>query len=304
MPRPRARIGGLHWRSLQQRHLDAANALLDDPAETRAWLEAQFAQLAELLRAVGLLRQPGRAAFERIQGMGEVLSSRLLHAHLRERGGDYALLDARDVLLVQPGELAIVDWEESTRQLAAWKQAHPQSRAVATGFVASGKDGLPTVLGRNGSDFSAAIFASLFDADELHIWSDVDGVLSADPRLVPGSGAAGGDELSGSLRTRLLRRQGDPPADDDPGDRARPADPDAQYLQPGFAGTRIDADGGEGGPVKGLTLNTGLALVSLEGAGLIGVPGTAERVFAALHAAKISVVMISQGSSEHSSARY
>jgi aspartokinase/homoserine dehydrogenase 1 len=71
-------------------------------------------------------------------------------------------------------------------------------------------------------------------------------------------------------------------------------------FNPGFPGTRIDADGGDGGPVKGLTLNSGLALVSLEGAGLIGVPGTAERVFAALHAAKISVVMISQGSSEHS----
>ena len=71
-------------------------------------------------------------------------------------------------------------------------------------------------------------------------------------------------------------------------------------FNPDHPGTRIDAEGGAGGPVKGLTLNTDLALVSLEGAGLIGVPGTAERVFAALHAARISVVMISQGSSEHS----
>ena len=100
---------GTDWQpaldSLQQRHLDAANALLDAPVETQDWLATQFAQLAELLRAVGLLRQPGRAAFERIQGMGEVLSSHLLHAHLRERGGDYALLDAREVLVVRPGEL-------------------------------------------------------------------------------------------------------------------------------------------------------------------------------------------------------
>ena len=137
--------------ALRQKHLDAANALLDAPADTRDWLDAQFAQLAELLRAVGLLRQPGRAAFERIQGMGEVLSSRLLQAHLRARGGDYALLDAREVLVVQPGELGvIVDWEQSAKRLAAWRTAHPQARAVATGFVAGGKDGLPTVLGRNG----------------------------------------------------------------------------------------------------------------------------------------------------------
>ena len=296
---------GRDWQAaldgLRQRHLQAADALLESPAATRDWIDAQCAQLAELLRAVGLLRQPGRAAFERIHGMGEVLSSRLLHAHLRERGGDYALLDAREVLVVRPGELGvIVDWQESARRLADWKLAHPQSRAVATGFVAAGPDGLPTVLGRNGSDFSAAIFAVLFDADELHIWSDVDGVLSADPRLVPEavSLAAMSYRVACELAyfgAKVIHPQTMTPAIA----RGLPILM-RNTFNPAFAGTRIDADGGAGGPVKGLTLNRGLALVSLEGAGLIGVPGTAERVFAALHAARISVVMISQGSSEHS----
>jgi len=287
--------------ALRQRHLDAATALLDAPDETYAWLDAQFAQLSELLRAVGLLRQPGRAAFERIQGMGEVLSSRLLHAHLRERGGDYALLDARDVLVVQPGELGvIVDWEESTRRLAEWRQAHPQARAVATGFVAGGRDGLPTVLGRNGSDFSAAIFAALFDADELHIWSDVDGVLSADPRLVPEAVSLTAMSYQEACELAYFGAKVIHPQTMTPAIARGLPILMRNTFNPAFAGTRIDAEGGAGGPVKGLTLNTDLALVSLEGAGLIGVPGTAERVFAALHAAKISVVMISQGSSEHS----
>ena len=174
------------WAALKAKHQDAARELLDAPGPTLEWLDAQFAGIADLLRAVCLLRQPGRAALERIQGMGEVLSSTLLHAHLVQRGGDYALLDARDVLLVRHTDLgAIVDWDESARRLAAWREANPQPRAIATGFIASGEDGLPTVLGRNGSDYSGAIFAALFDAAELHIWSDVDGVLSADPRLVP-----------------------------------------------------------------------------------------------------------------------
>ncbi len=139
-----------------------------------------------MLRATALLRQPGHAALARIHGMGELLSSYLLHACLRERGGDYARLDAREVLRVRHGELgAIVDWDTSAARLAEWRQSHPQPRVVVTGFIASDADGQPTVLGRNGSDFSAAIFASLFDADEVHLWSDVDGVLSADPRLVP-----------------------------------------------------------------------------------------------------------------------
>ncbi|QIL20954.1 bifunctional aspartate kinase/homoserine dehydrogenase I [Thermomonas sp. HDW16] len=296
---------GADWQpaldSLQQRHLDAANALLDAPVETQDWLATQFAQLAELLRAVGLLRQPGRAAFERIQGMGEVLSSRLLQAHLRERGGDYALLDAREVLVVQPGELGvIVDWDASAQRLSAWRQAHPQTRAVATGFVAGGKDGLPTVLGRNGSDFSAAIFAALFDADELHIWSDVDGVLSADPRLVPEAVSLTAMSYQEACELAYFGAKVIHPQTMTPAIARGLPILMRNTFNPDFAGTRIDANGGAGGPVKGLTLNTDLALVSLEGAGLIGVPGTAERVFAALHATRISVVMISQGSSEHS----
>lgn len=300
-----AAAGGGDWQAaleaLRQRHADAARALLDAPDETRDWLDAQFTQLAELLRAVGLLRQPGRAAFERIQGMGEVLSSRLLHAHLRERGGDYALLDARDVLVVQPGELGvIVDWQESARRLAAWRQAHPQSRAVATGFVAGGRDGLPTVLGRNGSDFSGAIFAALFDAEELHIWSDVDGVLSADPRLVPEAVSLTAMSYQEACELAYFGAKVIHPQTMTPAIARGLPILMRNTFNPAFAGTRIDAEGGTGGPVKGLTLNTDLALVSLEGAGLIGVPGTAERLFAALHAARISVVMISQGSSEHS----
>ena len=293
------------WAALKAKHEDTARELLDAPDAMLEWLDAQFAAIADLLRAVRLLRQPGRAALERIQGMGEVLSSTLLHAHLRQRGGDYALLDARDVVLVRHTDLgAIVDWEESASRLAAWRESNPQARAIATGFIASGEDGLPTVLGRNGSDYSGAIFAALFDAAELHIWSDVDGVLSADPRLVPEAVSLAAMSYREACELAYFGAKVIHPQTMTPAIARGLPILMRNTFNPAFAGTRIDADGDAGrtddGPVKGLTLNTGLALVSLEGAGLIGVPGTAERVFAALHAAKISVVMISQGSSEHS----
>ena len=291
------------WSSLRTQHADAASALLDAPIALHAWIDARFGDIADLLRAVSLLRQPGRAALDRIQGMGEVLSAMLLQAHLRARGADYALLDARDVLLVRHAELgAVVDWDESARRLAAWRAANPQARVVATGFVASGEDGLPTVLGRNGSDFSGAIFAALFDAAELHIWSDVDGVLSADPRLVPEAVSLGSMSYREACELAYFGAKVIHPQTMTPAIARGLPILMRNTFKPEFPGTRIDAegDGGHGGPVKGLTLDPGLALVSLEGAGLIGVPGTAERVFAALHAARISVVMISQGSSEHS----
>ncbi len=297
---------GIDWADdharLRLRHVETAQALLgDSAAETVDWLDAQFLQLAGLLQAVAVLGVPGRPTLERLQGLGETWSARLLRDHLAQRGGDHALLDARDVLHVHDGELGkAVDWPRSRDALAAWRAAHPSPRVVVTGFIARGDDGQPTVLGRNGSDYSAAIFAVLFDAFELHLWSDVDGVLSADPRLVPEAvplpslSYREACELA-YFGAKVIHPQTMTPAIA----RGLPLLM-RNTFNPAHAGTRIDADGGPGGPVKGLTLNPGLAIVSLEGAGLIGVPGTAERVFAALHAARVSVVMISQGSSEHS----
>ena len=294
------------WRpallALRQRHLEAARALLgDDADDLKAWLTAQFEQLSGLLQATAVLGAPGRPAFERIQGLGEVWSARLLWAHLVSRGADCALLDAREVLRVRHEELGVaVDWSASRSQLAHWRARHASPRVVATGFVATGEDGLPTVLGRNGSDYSGAIFAALFEADELHIWTDVDGVLSADPRLVPEAVPLPALSYREACELAYFGAKVIHPQTLTPAMALGMPVLIRNTFRPHLPGTRIALDGGPGGPVKGLTLSSGLALVSLEGAGLIGVPGTAERVFAALHAARISVVMISQGSSEHS----
>lgn len=302
-----AATAGEAWKpaleALRQRHRQAAGALLARPDALLARIDALCGELADLLQAASLLRQPGRTAIERIHGMGELLSTALLHAHLRERGGDYALLDARDVLVVRRTDLgAVVDWNASARSLADWRARHPQARINVTGYVARDERGLPTTLGRNGSDYSAAIFASLFEADELHIWSDVDGVLSADPRLVPEAVPLAAMSYREACELAYFGAKVIHPQTMTPAIARGLPILMRNTFRPDFPGTRIDADGDRSpaGPVKGLTLGGDLALVCLEGAGLIGVPGTAERVFAALHAAHISVVMISQGSSEHS----
>lgn len=299
--------GGRPWtealETLRQRHRDAARALLEQPDALLARLDRHGDELAALLQAVALLRQPGRTALERIHGMGEVLSTSLLHAYLVERGGDYALLDAREVLVVRHTDLgAVVDWEASARNLADWRARHPQSRVSVTGFIARDERGLPTTLGRNGSDYSAAIFARLFEADELHIWSDVDGVLSADPRIVPEAVPLAAMSYREACELAYFGAKVLHPQTMTPAIAHGLPILMRNTFRPEFPGTRIDANGDRSAtrPVKGLTLGGDLALVCLEGAGLIGVPGTAERVFAALHAAHVSVVMISQGSSEHS----
>jgi aspartokinase/homoserine dehydrogenase 1 len=157
-----------------------------------------------------------------------------------------------------------------------------------------------TTLGRNGSDFSASIFGALLDAETIHIWTDVDGVLSADPRRVPDAEVI--DSLSYNeamelayFGAKVIHPQTMAPAVG----RAIPI-----WIRNTFAperpATLICADPESALPVKGITTIEDIALVNLEGAGMIGVPGTAHRLFGALREEGISVVLISQGSSEHS----
>ena len=290
------------WHALRARHRGAAVALLGEAAgPVIEWVDERFKRLEEILNALIVIGGLPELVLQRVQGLGEVCSARLLGEYLSLQGEECAVLDAREVLRVDHGELGVVvDWETSAQRLAAWQATHPQRRVVVTGFVARDREGRFTTLGRNGSDYSGAIFAALYDAAELHIWTDVDGVLSADPRVVPEAvqlGALSYDEACelAYFGAKVVHPQTMSPAME----RGLPIII-RNTFHPEHPGTRITAERDAVGPVKGLTLSADLALLNLEGTGLIGVPGTAERVFAALRNAHVSVVMISQGSSEHS----
>lgn len=290
--------------ALHEKHRAAARELLGEHVTpTLTWLDAQFQELSAILGALALLGPSGAAAKERVHGLGEVWSARLLADALRAGGGDAISLDARDVLVVGRNDLGVaVDWETSAARLAQWRARNPHTRIVITGFVARDADGVATTLGRNGSDFSGAIFAALFDAVELHIWTDVDGVLSADPRVVPDAVFLPRISYDEACELAYFGAKVIHPQTMAPAIARNLPILIRNSFNPGHPGTRIDARGDEESvsPAKGLSLASHLALLNVEGSGMIGVPGTAERVFATLHDANVSVVMISQGSSEHS----
>lgn len=114
----------------------------------------------------------------------------MLNAYLQDQGHETDWIDARKVVIVQQRDQhAVVNWPEPEVRMKSWLEAHNSQAKLklisVTGYVASTSQGAITTLGRNGSDFSGSIFGSLLDAGEIIIWTDVDGVLSADPRLVP-----------------------------------------------------------------------------------------------------------------------
>ncbi len=260
--------------------------------------------IEDILNAVAVVKSAPQRTRDIVAGYGEIWSARLLAALLEqklgtERAGSW--IDAREVVKVHQGELGpAVLWKESRTAIGKLIDKKFAGITVITGFIASDEQGLQTTLGRNGSDYSAAIFASLTDADELSIWTDVDGVMSADPNLVPEAQIIELLSYNEAMElayfgAKVIHPQTLGPAIEKNIPVVIRNSFDAQH-----AGSRISTESKPGERIKGITAVGGMALVNLEGAGMIGVPGTADRLFAALKEAGVSVTLISQASSEHS----
>jgi aspartokinase/homoserine dehydrogenase 1 len=292
--------------ALQSRHVDVVEALL--PSDLASHLieriQRDCEDLNDVLRAAWILRDGSRGTFDMVMGLGEIWAAQILSAALRQRGLSSAWMDAREVLVVAPGRSRAapdVLWDVTRQRLADWHTANPAASdaLVITGFVAATSEGAPTTLGRNGSDYSAAIFAALFDADEIHIWSDVDGVMSADPRLVSDSIVLEGLSYQEASELAYFGAKLIHPATMGPAvERSIPI-VIRNSFNPAASGTRIHVSGSDR-MVKGLSTVERVALVNVEGTGLVAVPGMTHRLFAALQEADISVLMVSQGSSQHS----
>ena len=171
------------------RHSDTIRELLPPEAAgpVIAAIDRDMGDIHDVLRASMLLRGFSRDTMELVTGYGEVWSAQILAGLLSTLGVDTEWLDAREVLTVQrsSGGDVDVDWAASRERVSEWTNRHRTAPTlVITGFIASTEDGVAATLGRNGSDFSASIFAALLDASGIHIWTDVDGVMSANPSLV------------------------------------------------------------------------------------------------------------------------
>jgi aspartokinase/homoserine dehydrogenase 1 len=166
-------------------------AALCPAAEAQAYtavLDADCQDVEALLQAVRLARSASPATSDLIVGFGELWSTRLFARMLiaRSRRPAVRWVDARDMVEVEWGHLGpAVRWEASRAKALRIVGAETATTLIVPGFIARDPQGIQTTLGRNGSDFSASILGDLLNASEIHIWTDVDGVLSADPRRVP-----------------------------------------------------------------------------------------------------------------------
>jgi aspartokinase/homoserine dehydrogenase 1 len=273
----------------------------DDAAPLLRALDADVDDVSDVLRATRLMRTAPDTARDLVAGYGELWAARLLAGVLRKQGVSAAVCNAREVLVVEHGRLGpVVDWPATRRRFAEWRAEQAADVLVVTGYVASTAEGVPTTLGRNGSDYSAAIFAALLEAEALTIWTDTDGVMSADPRYVPDAQPLEALSYEEAMElayfgARVIHPRTMAPAID----HEIPVTIRNTFA-PETPGTRIHLQGDGHSVVKGFSTIDDVALLNLEGTGMIGVPGIAHRLFDALEDHDVSVILISQGSSEHS----
>ncbi len=179
-------------RSVRERHYNVAGELLGTGLFTQfhAELEAEFDALDELLRGIASVGELTPRTTDNVLGFGERVSSKMVTAAFTARGLEAALVDARQCILTDPTfGRAIPQMEETTeRIMARLRPLLAQNRVpVMAGFLGATRDGIPTTIGRGGSDFSAAIVGAALAAERIEIWTDVDGMLTTDPRLCPGA---------------------------------------------------------------------------------------------------------------------
>jgi aspartokinase/homoserine dehydrogenase 1 len=306
----RAAAGDPSWRAaagpILARHRATASFFLKGEArkQAAAGREALYAELIRTLDGVAILRELSRQTLDFVMSFGERFSASLLAPILTARGIEARYLDARD-LVKTDGNFGGARFlaKESYANIRSFFGSGEEKKPlqICTGFIGSTMEGLTTTLGRGGSDLSAAIFGAALGAEELEIWTDVDGILTADPKLVktafriPEISCEEAMELS-HFGAKVLF----PPT-------IRPA------LEKGIpirirntfnrenTGTRIVKHAAESiYPVRGISSLNQAALMRVQGSGMMGVSGFSARLFGALARRGISVILITQSSSEYS----
>lgn len=293
---------------LHERHHQLLTAFVSDRKMQQAVgeeIERLLQRLASLWQAIAVLGEASPRALDAVAGMGERMSVRVLAAALNTAGIRAEAIDATEII-VTDRQFQSAHPDIAATQLKVNTLLRPRLAdgivPVITGYIGATPEGIPTTLGRGGSDYSAAILAAALHADEVWIWTDVNGVMTADPRLIPEAQTIprltyrevaelayfGAKVLhpktirpiiEAGIRLRVLNT-------------FNPSHPGSEIV--GDEPTILD------GVIKAVTAVRHQRLVTVEGRGMLGVPGVAARTFTAVARTGTSVPLISQASSEQS----
>jgi aspartokinase/homoserine dehydrogenase 1 len=294
---------------LEKKHLDAARALLPVTHQSSclSMVKQQFNELEEVCNSVFYLKELSPRTKDRIVSFGELLSSKIIAAFLQSKNADHTWLDSRELIKTNSNYgFAQVNFERTNKLVADTINASGKKLFIAPGFVASDENHNTTTLGRGGSDYTAAIYAAAVNASSLEIWTDVSGMMTADPRWVPNAKSIARISYQEAMELSHFGAKVIYPPTIQPVRNKNIPTWIKNTFAPDNEGTIIhepsSTTSGDGGDdiITGISSINEVALLSLEGSGMIGIPGFSKRLFEALANEKINVILITQSSSEHS----
>ncbi|PSL05643.1 bifunctional aspartate kinase/homoserine dehydrogenase I [Cecembia rubra] len=289
-------------KALEDRHFEAVKQLIPIQLQSTVltFVKVRFNELEDLFHGIFLIKECSPRTLDYVASFGERLSAFILTEAMKVEGFQAIYLDARAVVRTNDrfGN-AKVDFSATNDLILDYFHQHPGLKVI-TGFIGSTEKGETTTLGRSGSDYTAAIFASALQAESLEIWTDVSGVLTADPRLVYTAFTIPQLTYSEAMELSHFGAKVIFPATMQPAMKKGIPIYIKNTFDPANPGTLINGEGPSGKLIKGISSMSGVSLLNIEGSGLIELVGVSRRVFGALADANIHVLLISQASSEHS----
>ncbi|MGC9364900.1 MAG: bifunctional aspartate kinase/homoserine dehydrogenase I, partial [Fidelibacterota bacterium] len=292
-----------HIQQLTARHLEYITALFPPAQRTELLknIEAMITELREIVHGIYLLKELSNRSLDLVMSFGERLANTIIAAYGQLLNLPVKYTDARRLIVTDNHfGAARVQMDQTVSKIRAYYEVET-GIPVVTGFIAATAEGVTTTLGRGGSDLTASLIAAALDAEEVQIWTDVNGVMSANPHKVRGAFSL--RELSYEEAMELSHfgaKVIHPPTIQPAMEKNIPVRI-MNTFNPDFAGTVITSSpGNNGGPVKGITSISNIALLTVQGSGMVGVTGISSRLFGSLAKADVNVILISQASSEHS----
>jgi aspartokinase/homoserine dehydrogenase 1 len=296
-----------NYKTIVERHQHILKALHkgNPPKSTVAEFKSLLTELYDALQGIYLLRHSSARALDLTAGFGERLSALIISSFI-QRTQPSVFVDSRALVKTDDQFThAVVQFDKTNLAINNYfKKLFTRSSKrlipIVTGFIGSTDEGLPTTIGRNGSDYSAAIFGAALDVSIIEIWTDVDGILSADPRSVPAAFVLPHMSYEEAMELSYFGAKVLHASTIAPAVAKRIPIVIKNTLNPAAAGTCIShrIDKWEG-VAKGITSVDDCTLLTMRGMSMVGIPGIAERLFRALASHNVNVILISQASSEH-----
>ena len=290
-------------KQIETRHLETVKSLIpvQQQSSVLSMVKKLCNEIEDICNGIYLLNESSLRTKDKLVSYGELLSSTIINAAFNSNGTSAVWKDARELIRSNSNySNAIVDFAITNQQIKDFVSKAQHKIIVVPGFIASDADNVTTTLGRGGSDYTAAILAAAVDASALEIWTDVSGMMTADPRWVPNAKIIPSISYQEAMElSHFGAKVIYPPTIQPVLSKNIPV-----WVKNTFAahdhGTVIEHKSESSNIITGISSINSLALLSLEGSGMIGIPGFSSRLFAALANAQINVILITQGSSEHS----